>query len=142
MQNYKKYFDTLSENKHHSGDYYILWIVIAMMLVCLVAILMFGCASPGEKLLTKVNYDVNYSTPHKFGECRTAAEQKVKILTGMGIKAEVVHCDSRYWPYEWHHAVAKAYVDGQWWCLDNGVIIDVPWKYSEVQKSCYDFVLP
>ena len=115
--------------------------IIIGVILTVIFIWFIGCATPGERLLTKINDDVNYATPHKFGECRTAAEQKVKILTDMGIRAEVVHCEARD-KYSWDHAGVKCYLDGQEWFLDNGTIMDVPWEYNAVKKACYDFILP
>jgi len=102
-----------------------------------IVLALVGCASPGERLLTKVNDDYNYRNIN----CRTIAEQKVLALENMGIKAEVVHCEARD-KYSWDHAAVKATINGKEWFLDNGVIIDVPWDYKEVQKWCYDFILP
>lgn len=111
-------------------------------LILFLTLFLFACASPGERLLTKVNDDVNYQAPQgKFGQCRTTAEQKVAILAGMGIKAEIVHCEARD-KYSWDHAGVKATLDGQEWFLDNGRIMDVPWEYDEVKRWCYDYVLP
>ncbi len=124
------------------NDFKILWAIVIMMLLCLVVVALNGCATPGERLLTKINDDVNYqASQNKFGQCRTIAEQKVAILTGMGIKAEVVHCEARN-KYSWDHAAVKATLDGQGWLLDNGVIMDVPWEYNSVKRWCYDFILP
>lgn len=103
----------------------------------LIVLILVGCVTPAEKLLTKVNDDCNY--PRK--NCREIAEQKVKVLTNMGIESTVIHCEARS-KYSWDHAAVKAILDGQEWFLDNGTIIDVPWKYDEVKKYCYDFVLP
>ena len=119
-----------------------LFLSAIFFLITLLILSIYGCATPGERLLTKINDDVNYQAPQgKFGQCRTTAEQKVKILTDMGIKAEVVHCEARD-KYSWDHAGVKATLDGQEWFLDNGTIMDVPWKYAEVKKACYDFILP
>ena len=122
-------------------EFFTLCIVLFFVLIGLL-----GCVSATEKLLTQVNDDVNYRTKvatgiNTFGNCRTTAEQKVKVLTDMGIKAELVHCSARD-KYSWDHAGVKATVDGQEWFLDNGTIMDVPWKYAEVKKYCYDFMLP
>uniref|UniRef100_A0A6H1ZSS5 Uncharacterized protein n=1 Tax=viral metagenome TaxID=1070528 RepID=A0A6H1ZSS5_9ZZZZ len=117
-------------------------VILIGLMFTLFLIALTGCATPGERLLTKINDDVNYQAPQgKFGQCRTTAEQKVKILTDMGIKAEVVHCEARD-KYSWDHAGVKVYLDGQEWFLDNGKIMDVVWEYSEVKKACYDFILP
>jgi hypothetical protein len=102
--------------------------------------------STTEKLLTKVNDDVNYKTKvatgiNSFGNCRTTAEQKVLALNKLGIKAEVVHCESRD-KYSWDHAAVKATANNEEWFLDNGTIMDVPWRYNEVKKHCFDFILP
>jgi len=115
---------------------HLLTYAIIFSLVCFAV----GCATPGERLLSKVNDDVNYATPHKFGECRTAAEEKVKILNDMGIKAEVVHCKSRS-RYEWGHAIAKAYIDGKWYALDN--LDPVVLEYNDAyKKAVYDYIIP
>jgi hypothetical protein len=106
-------------------------------LIFILLFILASCSTPAEKLLTKINDDCNYRSKN----CRTIADQKVAILTNMGIKAEVVHCEARD-TYEWDHATVKATIEGQEWILDNGMIIDVPWKYSEVKKYCYDFILP
>lgn len=116
--------------------------VVEFLTLCLLLLCFLGCSTtPGERLLTTINDDVNYSTPHKFGECRTAAEQKVVILTGMGIKAEVVHCEARD-KYSWDHAAVKATLDGQEWFMDNGAVMDVVWPYDEVRRWVWDYQLP
>jgi hypothetical protein len=116
-----------------SFEFFTLCIVLFFVLVGLIV----GCTTPAEKLLTKVNDNCNYQQKN----CRTIAEQKMQLLTILGIKSEIVHCKSRS-KYSWDHAAVKVSINGEEWFLDNGTIMDIPWKYDEVKKYCYDYELP
>lgn len=89
-------------------------------------------------LLTEINDWVNY---HGAKNCRSNAEEKVALLKELGFEAVVIHCDSRS-KYEWDHAAVLVKMKKGDIFLDNGKILDVVWKYDEVKKYCYDFILP
>lgn len=99
-------------------------------------LLLVGCASQTDKLLTDVGYKFKGQ-----GNCRVVAERQVEYLKGLGYDAEVVHCDARS-KYEWDHAIAKCFIGGEWWVVPDGLVMDIPWEYDGVKKACYDYILP
>ena len=106
-------------------------------LILILLLFMVGCAlNPTDKLLSDVGY--KFKT---IPNCQERAEAQVAYLQDQGIKAEVVGCEARS-KYSWDHAIAKAYIDGEWWVVPDGLIMDIPWEYNEVKKACYDFILP
>lgn len=52
-----------------------------------------------------------------------------------------IHCEARS-KYNWDHAICKVYIDNKWWVVPDGRVMDIPWEYEAVKKSCYDFILP
>jgi hypothetical protein len=105
------------------------------LILSLIIVWFIGCATPQEKFLDSINYQ------YYKGNCREVAEQKVAVLTAMGYRAEVVNCKARS-KYEWNHAAVKVWMPDGAYLLDNGVIMDMPWRYSEVQAQCWMFILP
>ena len=107
-----------------------------MKKLILLSLLLIGCVPRSEIILSKINDDVNYNTK---GNCRAIAERKVEVLKQKGIKAEIIHCDSRS-KYEPDHAIVKATIDGKEYTMDS--IDPVVWEYEEVKKATYDYILP
>lgn len=94
-----------------------------------------------EFLLTEVNDWVNYHIGKKSGDCKINSEKKVALLKELGFDAEAIHCQARS-KYEWSHSAVKVKLGDEYYLLDNGTIVDVPWKYDEVKRYCYQFILP
>jgi hypothetical protein len=113
-------------------------IVIFVWLIVLSAL--SGCVPRAERVLFKINTDVNYNyklrAQKEFEGCRTLAEAKVRVLKKMGIPAVTVHGYARD-KYAWDHMVCKAYLDGKWYAMDSQD--PVVWEWNAWKKATYDY---